>query len=75
MAKLINIEYTKTYATVANAEKAVAKLLGAEHKEESSALRYMILPVEVEGRVRYGVLFIGMSAAEEGIHFHFNCVN
>lgn len=75
MANLINIEYTKTYATVVNAEKAVAKLLGAKHKEESSALRYMILPVEVEGRVRYGVLFVGMAAMQEGMHFHFNCVN
>lgn len=75
MAKNLNIEFSKTYATPANAEKAVAKLLGADHAKTHDELRYMIVPVVVEESVRYGVLFVGNSALTAGIHFHFNCVN
>lgn len=62
------IEFTKTYASEANAEKAVAKV---PHLLEC---RYDILPVLVEGKVRYGVLFIGQAAIEAGAHWHFNVV-
>lgn len=75
MAKKIDIEFTKTYANIANAEKAVAKLLGADHAQKDWELRYMIFPVIVEGVVRYGVLFIGNNAVSAGMHFHFNVVN
>lgn len=70
MANLINIEFTKTYATRANAEKAVAKLKGTD------GLRYMIVPVEMPAsdKIRYGVLFIGERAFSEGMHFHFNVI-
>lgn len=75
----INIEYTKTYATEANAEKAIAKVLGDDHTENGPYLRnivrYVINPVIVEGKIRYGVLFIGNSAIEAHMHFHFNVVN
>lgn len=77
MAKHINIEFTKTYASVANAEKAVRKLLGDNHDN----LRYIVVPVlgaslsAGSGEIRYRVLFIGESAIHAGIHFHFNCVN
>lgn len=71
MARKIDIEFTKTYATPANAEKAVAKLLGVDHAKTHDELRYMIVPVEG----RFGVLFIGNSALAAGMHFHFNCVN
>lgn len=74
VASNVKIEYTKTYATEANAEKAVAKLLGDDHAKKDSPLRYMINPVIVEGKIRYGVLFIGSSAVQAGIHFHFNLV-
>lgn len=75
MAKNLNIEFTKTYATEANAEKAVAKLLGADHAKTHDELRYMIVPVIVEGAIRYGVLFVGNSSIAAGMHFNFNCVN
>lgn len=75
MARKYNIEFTRTYATEANAEKAVEKLLGKDHAKEASNLSYSILPVVVDGKIRYGVLFYGMRAIEAGIHFHFNCVN
>lgn len=73
MARHVEIQFTKTYATKANAERAVEKLLGKDHaKDFSSNLRYIIMPTE-DGR--FGVLFIGNSAMQAGIHFHFNCVN
>lgn len=75
MARKYNIEFTRTYATEANAEKAVEKVLGKDHATEISNLSYSILPVVVDGKIRYGVLFYGMRAIEAGIHFHFNCVN
>lgn len=62
------IEFTKTYATEANAEKAVAKA------GKLAEQRYDILPVIVEGKIRYGVLFIGMDALQAGAHWHFNVV-
>lgn len=77
MAKHINIEFTKTYASVANAERAVNKLLG----DNQDNLRYIVVPVPGaslsagSGEIRYGVLFIGESAVQAGTHFHFNCVN
>lgn len=74
MANRQDITFVKTYATPDNAEKAVTKLLGEGHQARESSLRYTILPVETEGGIRYGVLFIGMPAIEEGIHFHFNCI-
>lgn len=66
MAQLVNIEFTKTYATKDNAQKAVDKKFG-----HNSELRYMIVPVGD----RFGVLFVGNSAIHAGVHFHFNCVN
>lgn len=75
VASNVKIEYTKTYATEANAEKAVAKLLGDDHAKKDSSLRYMINPVIVEGKIRYGVLFVGSSAIDHMIHIHFNVVN
>lgn len=63
------IEFTKTYATEANAEKAVAK-----HTHLAANCRYDILPVIVDGKVRFGVLFIGQDALQYGAHWHFNVV-
>lgn len=62
-------QFTKTYATRGNAEKAVVKLLGQWRGEQ---LNYTIIPVEGDGKIRYGVLFLGMSALRNGIHFSFN---
>jgi len=66
-----SIEFTKTYATEANAEKAVAKVFV---KQPDVHVRYSIMPVLVDGVIRYGVLFIGRTALEVGAHFHFNVV-
>ena len=62
------IEFSKTYATEANAEKAVAKV------SSLAGCRYDILPVIVDSKIRYGVLFIGQDALEAGAHWHFNVV-
>lgn len=73
-AKKITVEFTKTYATEANAIKAVEKVFPAGGND---GLRYIIVPVVCPtlGTVRYSPLFIGNSAMEAGAHFHFNCVN
>lgn len=69
MAKLITLTPVKTYATAANAVKAV-------DKEYSHAvtdhLSYIIQRTE-EGR--YFPVFIGERAAHAGVHFHFCVVN
>ena len=70
MAKNLNIEFVKTYASVQNAEKAVAKVCT---RPEDAELRYIVVPVVKGDKVRYGVLFLGVKAVEAGIHFHFNC--
>ena len=69
IAQEIKIEFTKTYATEANARKAVEKW--ASTYQENLIARYIIIPTNG----RYGVLFIGNSAMEAGAHFHWNTVN
>lgn len=66
-----NIEFTKTYATEANAQKAVDKVA---HMGSNAHIRYDIMPVLVDGKVRYGVLFFGQTALQAGMHWHFNVV-
>ncbi|AZF88177.1 hypothetical protein [Microcystis phage Me-ZS1] len=73
MAKYVDIKFVKTFATRANAEKAVAKVLGSDHATNWT-LRYTVVPVETDTGLRYGVLFFGESAVQAGIHFHFNVV-
>lgn len=74
MANRQDLTFVKTYSTPDNAERAVSKLLGEGHQAEESPLRYTIIPVVTDKGLRYGVLFIGTSAVEEGIHFHFNII-
>jgi hypothetical protein len=66
VAQKIQISQNKTYATEANADKAVEKLYG-----KNTHLRYFIAWTQ-EGRC-YPV-FIGASATQFGVHFHFNVV-
>lgn len=73
MAKQVKIEFAKTYATEANAVKAVEKVMAK--RQDHSSMRYIVVPVIVEGVVRFSPLFIGLSAIEGGMHHHFNCVN
>lgn len=65
MARLTKIIASKTYATEANAIKAVEKC------EISDELRYFIMKND-EGR--FFPVFIGMKAIEYGMHFRFNCI-
>ena len=67
MTKFVNITPVKTYASPANAHKAVEKVFGG-----TPDLRYVMMSTE-EGR--FFPLFIGNSAIMAGVHFHFNCVN
>ena len=71
-AKQVKPVFTKTYASEANAVKAVEKVFPAGGNGD---LRYIVVPVTVEGKLRYSPLFVGNSAIEAGAHFHFNCVN
>ena len=64
MNREFDITAPKTYATKANARKAVAKI-GAER------LRHFIMQND-EGR--FFPVFVGQEAVQEGIHFHFNVV-
>ena len=68
MAKLIILEPNKTYATAANAVKAVEKVFP---RGDDDGLRYILQRTD-EGR--YFPVFIGMKALEHGVHFHFNVV-
>ena len=60
MANLVQLTPTKTYATVANAIKAVEK------KYPSSVLTHS------DGR--FFPVFIGVGAMQWGVHFSFNIV-
>ena len=68
MAKCINIQPTKTYATAENAQRAVDKKIV---NPELADLRYMVVQ-HADGR--FYPLFVGMEALNAGIHFHFNVV-
>lgn len=76
MAKRIDLQFVKTYASVENAEKAIAKVLGNDHGADfDSLLTYSVIPTFVDGRIRYGIVFYGERAVQAGLHFHFNVVN
>lgn len=69
MAKLITLQPNKTYATAANAAKAVEHCYPAE---STPGLTYIIQRTE-EGR--YFPVFIGERACHAGVHFHFCVIN
>lgn len=66
MATLYKVENKKTYATEANAIKAVEKIYG-----EYPELRYFIQKTETN---RFIPVCIGIKAIELGAHFQFNVV-
>lgn len=71
MAHLVTFNPSKTYATKANAVKAVEAKFGPNQEHFGSAdLHYVIMQNE-EGR--FFPLFIGERALHRGVHFHF-CV-
>jgi hypothetical protein len=69
MAKLLTLTPNKTYATEANAIKAVEKRFPGTAND---GLRY-ILQRTHDGR--FYPVFIGNSAIHAGVHFHFHVVN
>lgn len=69
MAKLLTLTPNKTYATEANAIKAVEKRFP---ESDDDGLRY-ILQRSPDGR--FYPVFIGNSAVHAGVHFHFHVVN
>ena len=60
----------KTYATKANAIKAVEKLYGENQGFADTDLRYVIM---VDDAGRFYPVFFGMGAVERGVFHHF-CV-
>lgn len=68
MAKLITLTPSKTYATAANAIKAVEKVFPSA---DDDVLRYIIQRTE-DGR--YFPVFIGTRAVDRCVHFHFHVV-
>jgi len=69
MAKLITLTSNKTYATEANAIKAVEKRFP---ESDDDGLRYIIMRTP-DGR--FYPVFVGTSAVHAGVHFHFHVVN
>ena len=67
MTKQVEITPSRTYATEANAIRAVEKTFG-----NAEGLRWVMMRNE-EGR--FYPLFIGNSALQAGVHFHFCVVN
>jgi hypothetical protein len=65
----INLTFPRTYATEANAEKAVA----AKGFADKFELRYIIVRTPDN---RFAPLFMFNDAASQaGVHFHFNVIN
>lgn len=68
MAHFVEINPTKTYATIENAHKAVAK----KYPPTGADLRYMVL-THTDGR--FFPVFIGVNCLQYGVHFNgFNII-
>lgn len=74
MARLIEFESAKTYATRANAIKAVEAKCGPSLTtgRDPQGLDYFIYTTPAG---RYLPVFVGERALQHGVHFHFNVVN
>ena len=70
-AHQIQFDVKKTYATRENSVKAVQKLCGENHAHFGSADVRYIITATADGR--FLPVFIGESAINKGMHFHF-CV-
>lgn len=66
MATLVELIPTRTYATRENVEKAIDKFPPIR---KNPALRYF---VATHSDGRFFPVFLGESAVQAGIHFHFN---
>lgn len=75
MAQKIAIEPTKSYVSPENAAKAVMKI---DHIRNNSSLRYFIMQyngTDPKHIGRFFPVFVGESAINEGVHFHFNIIS
>jgi len=70
MAHNITFTPNKTYATKANAVKAVEAKYGADEGFAATDLRYLVVQGD-DGR--FFPVFIGEAAIRRGVHFHFCC--
>lgn len=68
MARQLKLELTKTYATEANAVKAVEKVFPST---DDDRLTYIVMPTP-EGR--FYPIFIGERATQAQVHLHFHVV-
>ena len=66
MARLFKLEPNKTYATEANAVKAVEKKFPEANND---GLRYFLQRTE-DGR--FFPVFVGERCMQHGVHFHFH---
>lgn len=71
-AHLLTLTANKTYATRANAIKAVEKKCGPNEPHMGSADQWYLLMQDDAGR--WFPVFIGERALRAGVHFHFNVV-
>lgn len=71
MIRSIELTPNKTYATVENAHKAVAKKFGERMSADGENLCYFI-HTHTDGR--FFPVFVGYPAIQAGVHFHFNVV-
>ena len=67
MTKQIEIKPVRTYATAANAIKAIEKAGFADDPK----LRFFMMNAD-DGR--FFPVFVGESATARGVHFHFNVI-
>lgn len=73
MTKRFTVQFTKTYASEATALIAVKKYLSTKNLENAN-LVYTIMPTFEKDRIRYGVAFLGKSALDHQVHFHWNII-
>lgn len=70
-AHRIEFETRKTFATRANAIKAVEQKLGSNHEHFGSAdVRWVVVATQ-DGR--FLPVFLGEESIRAGLHFHFCC--
>lgn len=84
MANQVELEFSKTYKTEKNAIAAVTKEIEALKastpaedfitKKNIANVRYVVVPVVGEKEIRYGVVFIGITALDLGLHFRWNVI-
>lgn len=72
MAHLLTLAPSKTYASVAQAMRAVEKVYGPNQDHAGSADLWWIVCQTDEGR--FYPVFIGQRALEAGAHHHFNVI-